>query len=253
VRGCAEATHDRPKTWINDEIVRLYAALHRLGFAHSVETWRDGELVGGLYGVALGAAFFGESMYSRVTDASKVALTQLVARLRLGGFRLLDTQFVTEHLQQFGAVEISRAQYHRRLAAALPIKAYLPREPLAGAAVVSALAVEHADVVDRILQRRERRARREHPAAEHLLRYHGVALALAHFVDLQEGGALRLLLGRVLDAGAHGDDERAEAHGFADRRIEFRDPRRGLVEPLQHGDRLGPRRSRRDKQSRQQP
>jgi leucyl/phenylalanyl-tRNA---protein transferase len=89
--------------------------------------------------VALGAAFFGESMYSRVTDASKVALTQLVARLRLGGFRLLDTQFVTEHLQQFGAVEISRAQYHRRLAAALPIKAYLPREPLAGAAVVSLL------------------------------------------------------------------------------------------------------------------
>ncbi|HKW54194.1 MAG TPA: leucyl/phenylalanyl-tRNA--protein transferase, partial [Stellaceae bacterium] len=88
VRGCAEPTPERPKTWINEEIVRLYAALHRLGFAHSVETWRDGELVGGLYGVALGAAFFGESMYSRVTDASKVALAQLVARLRLGGFRL---------------------------------------------------------------------------------------------------------------------------------------------------------------------
>ena len=139
VRGCAEATHDRPKTWINDEIVRLYAALHRLGFAHSVETWRGGELVGGLYGVSLGAAFFGESMYSRVTDASKVALAQLVARLRLGGFRLLDTQFVTEHLQQFGAVEISRAQYHRRLTAAIQLKAYLPREPLAGAAVVSVL------------------------------------------------------------------------------------------------------------------
>jgi leucyl/phenylalanyl-tRNA--protein transferase len=139
VRGCAEPTVERPKTWINDEIVRLYAALHRLGFAHSVETWRDGELVGGLYGVALGAAFFGESMYSRVTDASKVALAQLVARLRVGGFRLLDTQFVTEHLRQFGALEISRAQYHRRLTAALPLKAYLPREPLAGAAVVSVL------------------------------------------------------------------------------------------------------------------
>jgi len=139
VRGCAESTADRPKTWINEEIVRLYAALHRLGFAHSVETWRDGELVGGLYGVALGAAFFGESMYSRVTDASKVALAQLVARLRLGGFRLLDTQFVTEHLQQFGALEISRAQYQRRLTAALQVKAYLPREPLAGAAVVSVL------------------------------------------------------------------------------------------------------------------
>jgi leucyl/phenylalanyl-tRNA--protein transferase len=139
VRGCAEPTPERPKTWINEEIVRLYAALHRLGFAHSVETWRGGELVGGLYGVALGAAFFGESMYSRVTDASKVALTQLVARLRLGGFRLLDTQFVTEHLQQFGAIEISRAQYHRRLTAAIQLKAYLPREPLAGAAVVSLL------------------------------------------------------------------------------------------------------------------
>jgi leucyl/phenylalanyl-tRNA--protein transferase len=139
VRGCAEPTPERPKTWINDEIVRLYAALHRQGFAHSVEAWRDDNLVGGLYGVALGAAFFGESMYSRVSDASKVALAHLVARLRLGGFRLLDTQFVTEHLQQFGAIEVSRAQYHRRLAAALTIKAYLPREPLAGAAVVSVL------------------------------------------------------------------------------------------------------------------
>lgn len=139
VRGCAEPTPERPKTWINEEIVRLYAALHRLGFAHSVEAWRDGELVGGLYGVALGGAFFGESMYSRVTDASKVALAQLVARLRLGGFRLLDTQFVTDHLEQFGAVEISRAQYHRRLSAAIQLKAYLPREPLAGAAVVSVL------------------------------------------------------------------------------------------------------------------
>lgn len=139
VRGCAEPTRDRPKTWINEEIVRLYAALHRLGFAHSVEAWRGGELVGGLYGVALGAAFFGESMYSRVTDASKVALAQLVARLRLGGFRLLDTQFVTDHLQQFGATEISRAHYHRRLTAAIQLKAYLPREPLAGAAVVAVL------------------------------------------------------------------------------------------------------------------
>ena len=139
VRGCAEPTPERPQTWINEEIVRLYAALHRLGFAHSVETWRGGELVGGLYGVALGAAFFGESMYSSITDASKVALVQLVARLRLGGFRLLDTQFVTDHLQRFGAVEISRAQYHRRLTAAMQLKAYLPRWPLAGAAVVSVL------------------------------------------------------------------------------------------------------------------
>jgi leucyl/phenylalanyl-tRNA---protein transferase len=139
VRGCAEPTAERPKTWINEQIVRLYGALFRSGFAHSVETWREGELVGGLYGVALGGAFFGESMFSRVADASKVALAQLVARLRLGGFRLLDTQFVTVHLQQFGAVEIPRAQYRRRLATAIETEAYFPREALGGEAVVSVL------------------------------------------------------------------------------------------------------------------
>ena len=139
VEGCAEARPDRPKTWINDEIVRLYTALFERGHAHSVECWMEGRLVGGLYGVTLGGAFFGESMFSRVTDASKVALAHLVARLKLGGFRLLDTQFVTEHLQQFGAIEISRGQYHRRLAQALTVKAYFPREPIAGAAVVSVL------------------------------------------------------------------------------------------------------------------
>ena len=139
VRGCAEPRIDRPKTWINEEIVQLYGSLYRSGFAHSVEAWRESELVGGLYGVALGGAFFGESMFSRVSDASKVALAHLVARLKLGGFRLLDTQFVTEHLPQFGAIEISRGQYHRRLAQALTVKAYFPREPLAGAAVASVL------------------------------------------------------------------------------------------------------------------
>lgn len=139
VRHCAHPAPDRPKTWINDEIMRLYTALFRLGFAHSVETWRGGEIVGGLYGVALGGAFFGESMYSRVADASKVALAHLVARLRLGGFRLLDTQFVTEHLRQFGTIEIARDQYRRRLAAAVSTDAYFPAEPLTGAAVVSVL------------------------------------------------------------------------------------------------------------------
>jgi leucyl/phenylalanyl-tRNA---protein transferase len=139
VRGCAEPRAERPKTWINEQIVALYAALFRSGFAHSVEAWSEGELVGGLYGVALSGAFFGESMFSRVSDASKVTLAHLVARLKLGGFRLLDTQFVTEHLQQFGAVEISRAEYHRRLAAALKATAYFPRDPLTGAAVVSLL------------------------------------------------------------------------------------------------------------------
>ena len=102
--GCAASTSKRRDTWINPEIERLYNQLFRLGFAHSVETWRNGRLVGGLYGVALGAAFFGESMFSRETDASKVALVALVDRLKRGGFTLLDTQFLTEHLSRFGAV-----------------------------------------------------------------------------------------------------------------------------------------------------
>ena len=119
IRGCAAPAPDRPRTWINDEIVRIYTELFRRGFAHSVETWYEGELVGGLYGVAINGAFFGESMFSRTTDASKVALVHLVARLIRSGYVLLDTQFVTEHLQRFGAVEIPRAEYRRRLSVAL--------------------------------------------------------------------------------------------------------------------------------------
>ena len=119
IRGCAAPAADRPRTWINDEIVRLYTGLFRRGFAHSVEAWDEGDLVGGLYGVSLNGAFFGESMFSRVTDASKVALVHLVALLIRGGYTLLDTQFVTEHLQRFGAVEIPRTEYRKRLAAAL--------------------------------------------------------------------------------------------------------------------------------------
>jgi leucyl/phenylalanyl-tRNA--protein transferase len=125
--ACAEATEKRPNTWINGEIVRLYTALHRRGAAHSVETWQAGRLVGGLYGVSIGGAFFGESMFSRVTDASKVALAHLVALLREGGFRLLDMQFLTPHLAQFGAVEVPRAQYQRLLAEALRYRAVFPR------------------------------------------------------------------------------------------------------------------------------
>jgi leucyl/phenylalanyl-tRNA--protein transferase len=124
MRGCAEPTELRPKTWINEEIFRLYGALHEQGYAHSVEAWRAGELVGGLYGVALRGVFFGESMFSRSADASKVALVHLVARLLKGGFRLLDTQFVTDHLRRFGAVEIPRADYHRQLERALAVEAY---------------------------------------------------------------------------------------------------------------------------------
>ena len=119
VELCAEAAPDRPSTWINVPIVNLYGALHRMGHAHSVECWIGDELVGGLYGVSLQGAFFGESMFSRVTDASKVALAHLVARLKRGGFRLLDTQFVTPHLKTFGVEEVPREEFHRRLDAAL--------------------------------------------------------------------------------------------------------------------------------------
>ena len=109
---CAEAAPDRPATWINAQIKDLYSELHLSGHAHSVECWRDDHLVGGLYGVSLQGSFFGESMFSRARDASKVALVHLVAHLKLKGFELLDCQFITEHLTQFGAVEIPRSAYH---------------------------------------------------------------------------------------------------------------------------------------------
>ena len=119
MRACAVPAPGRESTWISDEFVDVYTALHRRGTAHSIECWQEGALVGGLYGVAIGGAFFGESMFSRVTDASKVALVHLVACLRHGGFTLLDIQFVTPHLEQFGAVSIPQSEYKRRLAAAL--------------------------------------------------------------------------------------------------------------------------------------
>ncbi len=119
IAGCAASAPGREDTWINPQIEALFLELHRMGVAHSVECRRDGELVGGLYGVALGGVFFGESMFSTVRDASKVALVHLVARLRVLGFRLLDTQFVTAHLAQFGAVEIPRDEYRMQLAAGL--------------------------------------------------------------------------------------------------------------------------------------
>ena len=111
VEKCAEAADDRPSTWINQQIKDLYGALHRLGHAHSVEAWEGDELVGGLYGVTLGSAYFGESMFSRRTNASKICLVHLVERLRERGFTLLDTQFTTEHLKTFGAVDIPKADY----------------------------------------------------------------------------------------------------------------------------------------------
>lgn len=119
VEGCA----DRPETWINDQIFALCRQLHQAGFAHSLEVWDDGELVGGVYGIALGAAFFGESMFSRRSDASKIALAYLVDRLRLAGFKLFDAQFLTKHLASLGAIEISRADYREQLREALQEKA----------------------------------------------------------------------------------------------------------------------------------
>ena len=119
IEGCAASRPGRVDTWINHPIQRLYGQLYARGLAHSVETWLEGELVGGLYGVSLGGAFFGESMFSRERDASKVALVHLVARLRAGGYALLDTQFTTPHLRQFGAIDVERAHYQRLLDAAL--------------------------------------------------------------------------------------------------------------------------------------
>jgi leucyl/phenylalanyl-tRNA--protein transferase len=122
VRGCAEPTDDRPSTWINEEIFKLFCDLFERGAAHSVECWLDDRLVGGLYGVSLGGAFFGESMFSRERDASKVALVHLVGRMIAGGYTLLDTQFVTTHLSGFGAIEVPRTVYHRLLGQALSVQ-----------------------------------------------------------------------------------------------------------------------------------
>ncbi len=141
VEACAASRPGRLETWINHPIQALYAELYRLGHAHSVEAWRDGELVGGLYGVILAGAFFGESMFSLERDGSKVALVHLVGRLIVGRFRLLDAQFMTEHLAQFGAHEIPRAQYRKRLAQALAQEADFYRLPAyaAGETVLQAI------------------------------------------------------------------------------------------------------------------
>ena len=146
IASCATPMEGREETWINPQIERLFTELHHLGHAHSVECRLDGVLVGGLYGVVLGGAFFGESMFSFVTDASKVALVHLIARLRLGRFRLLDTQIVTDHLKQFGAREIPRGLYKAQLADATRIRAtWLPApDPAALTAEIRALAARTA-------------------------------------------------------------------------------------------------------------
>src|SRR6267142_7047098 len=130
VDGCAEAKEDRAKTWINSRIRKIYRSLFDHGHAHSVEVYDGESLVGGFYGVSLGRAFFGESMFHRARDASKIALVHLVARLRLGGFELLDTQFLTEHLRSFGAVEVSRRRYTALLDKAIRGEANFQKLPL---------------------------------------------------------------------------------------------------------------------------
>jgi leucyl/phenylalanyl-tRNA--protein transferase len=144
IDGCAEPQPGRDNTWINQRIRDLYTGLHDIGHGHSVEVWQDGDLVGGLYGVSLGRAFFGESMFHRARDASKVALVHLVARLIAGGFVLLDTQFVTEHLRTFGATEVSRRRYRAQLDKAVigvADFARLPTDrPVSGAEVLGIIA-----------------------------------------------------------------------------------------------------------------
>jgi len=144
IAACALPGRGRAKTWINDIIERSYIELHRAGHAHSVEVFEDGELIGGLYGVSVGAAFFGESMFSQARDASKIALVHLVARLRAGRYRLLDTQFVTEHLTQFGAIEIPRGRYQDLLRPATDARANFhalgpPGVPVSGTAAMQQL------------------------------------------------------------------------------------------------------------------
>jgi leucyl/phenylalanyl-tRNA--protein transferase len=142
VGACARSTPGRPETWISRPIQELYHELHLRGLAHSVECWQGGALVGGLYGVSLGGAFFGESMFSSERDASKVALAHLVARLKFGGYRLLDAQFMTEHLAQFGTEEIPRSEYLKRLERALAVTGDFYRMPAyaPGEAVLQAIS-----------------------------------------------------------------------------------------------------------------
>ena len=130
ISKCAEVAPDRKNTWINDGIEYLYGRIHAMGFAHSVEVWHERELVGGLYGVSIGGAFFGESMFSRATNASKVALVFLVERLNAAGYQLLDTQFITDHLKTMGAIEIPRNEYHEILREALEVKTSFHLAPI---------------------------------------------------------------------------------------------------------------------------
>ena len=146
ISGCGAARPGRQTTWINEKIRSLCKSLFGMGYCHTVETWRDGKLVGGLYGVSLGGAFFGESMFSTERDASKIALSYLAARLIHGGYRLLDCQFVTDHLRQFGTIEINRAEFHVELEAALAVRGDFQRLPrdAAGIEILDIIAAAQA-------------------------------------------------------------------------------------------------------------
>ena len=145
IAGCGAAKPGRTSTWINDKIRRLYRELFDDGHCHTVETWRGGHMTGGLYGVSLGGAFFGESMFSTETDASKVALVHLTARLIHGGFTLLDCQFLTDHLMQFGTIEIDQREFHKRLAPAIALRGdFLRLEPGTSGARVLKVIADHA-------------------------------------------------------------------------------------------------------------
>ena len=146
IRACAEPTLERPRTWLNDEMIDVYVELAARGHGHSIEIWREDERVGGLYGLTLGGAFFGESMFSRVRDASKIALVELVARLQAGGFALLDTQFITQHLRQFGAIEISRQAYRMRLQRAVAIRCRFPKSAYSFALGASSSTADNGSI-----------------------------------------------------------------------------------------------------------
>ena len=256
IDGCAAPRSGRRSTWINARIRSLYRELFALGHCHTIEVWQDGALTGGLYGVHLGRAFFGESMFSKARDASKIALVYLVARLIYGGFTLLDTQFVTGHLARFGAIEVSRDEFQRFLEAALggggglahgsgsgPASARLRlggggAGASAGAAGASAgcrigtggilaatgrrgrrigLAVGQPDIEDRMLDGVKAGAFGEHPAGEDTLHLAGEL----HLVNLDEGCGVRLLGRRTGVAHPRRHFEGAELDGLVDGNLEM--------------------------------
>ena len=271
IEGCAAPRSGRRSTWINGRIRSLYRELFALGHCHTIEVWQEGALVGGLYGVHLGRAFFGESMFSRARDASKIALVYLIARLKYGGFTLLDTQFVTGHLARFGAIEVSREEFQRLLEAALGGGLAQGNGSSGGAAASSGgagggggagcgrrgrsrrarggrrlraaargrraprrLAAREPDVEHRVLDGVKAGALGEHPAGEDALHLAGQL----HLVDLDEGCGVRRLGRRTRVADPRRHFERAELDRLVHGNLEMGDAARHLVERGEHRDRV---------------